>query len=512
MLAITAEFMHGTFRAHPEWSGRTGRDDLGEWPPSVTRLLAAFVAADGMGADCRVTDGAELEFLEGLGPPTILAEANPHRQRLEDRFVSLAFQSVRRFGQAYPIRAWDPIGDQDRQPGGGHPPADGGRPPAAGGHPPADGEDLAPAAGGARTGSGVRISLRHPTVAFVWPDADPAPWLGALRMRAARIGYLGCADSPVRMRVEESLDEHRLGPLHQYRPRVDGSCLVAVPRPGKHLLGLSATYESWRHNGAPPQLPAVRNLVAYEGPDDLTDEFAAGVVAAWLRLKPGVPGGRLAAVTAALKAAVMSRYERLYGDPLPQALHGHGFEGKGFEIARYLALPDVGFERSDGQIRGAAVWLPPGCDADTRERVRSAARSIDVLKAPGLDVGVTPWRGSGSTAARPDRWQQPSVTWVTAVPAIHERFGRLDLAEVGRWCRNAGLPEPVAFRSGRAPLVAGALNLRPEEVERTARRRAGTTKPYSHIELRFAAPVRGPVVIGRGRSRGFGLCVPVHPQ
>ena len=53
-----------------------GQAELGEWPPSVARLLAAFVAADAMGEECRVTDGAELEFLEGLGAPVIHAEPN----------------------------------------------------------------------------------------------------------------------------------------------------------------------------------------------------------------------------------------------------------------------------------------------------------------------------------------------------------------------------------------------------------------------------------------------------
>ena len=475
MLAVTVEFLHGTFRAHPDWSDRTGRDDFGEWPPSVTRLLAAFVAADGMGDVCRVTDGTELAFLEGLGPPTIHAEAYPHHQKLEDRPFAPALRRYRRSGREYPIA-------HDEHPG--------------------------PAGGVVR--GGVRVSLRHPTVAFVWPDADPAPWLGPLRLRAARIGYLGCADSPVRVRAEESLDEHRLGPLHEYRPQVDGSWMVAVPRPGHHLAALQAAYESWRREGTPAQFPTLRNLVSYAGPDDLTDGSEPGAVAAWLRLKPAVPGRRLAEATAALKGAIMSRYRRLYGDPLPQVLHGHGFEGKGFEIARYLALPDVGFKHSDGRIHGAAVWLPRDCDPSTFERIRTAARSIDVLRAPGLDTEVTPWPGKGPTAARPDRWQRWSTTWVTAVPAIHERYGRLDLAEVGRWCRNAGLPEPVAFRSARAPLAPGALSLHPAEVQRPAHRRTVATKPYSHVELQFAEPVRGPVVVGGGRSRGFGICIPVE--
>ena len=90
-------------------------------------------------------------------------------------------------------------------------------------------------------------------------------------------------------------------------------------------------------------------------------------------------------------------------------------------------------------------------------------------------------------------------------PAIHERRRPLDLAEVRLWCQHARLPEPVAFRSARTPLVAGALDLAPVEVNRPGR----PGLPYSHVELCFAEPVAGPVVIGAGRQRGFGLCVPV---
>lgn len=473
MLAIAVEFLHGTYRADPDGGAVTGRTEYGEWPPSVSRLLAAFVAADGMGADCRVTNGVELEFLEGLDPPMIHAEEAPHHQKLNDRYVVKASgdsADKRHTHQEYPAKKGDLV-----------------RP-------------------------GARVAMKDPRVVYVWHDVDPAAWLGPLRLRAARIGYLGCADSPVRVRVGESLNGQELDLLHAYRPHANGTCMVSVPRPGHHLSALATAYESWLEHGpsvSRSQFPALRNVVAYAGPDDIADHDESGSVVAWLQLRPGVPGRRVADVTAALKAAIMSRYRRLHGDPLPRELHGHGFDGKGFEIARYLALPNVGFRRSDGRIHGAAVWLPRGCDTTTVERIRTAARSLDVLRTPSLDVQVTPWHGSGPTSARPGRWRQRSTRWVTAVPAIHERFGRLDLAELGRWCRHAGLPEPVEFRRARVPLVRGALDLHPAEVQRALQKAPDTAKPYSHLELRFAEPVRGPVVIGGGRSRGFGLCIPI---
>ena len=475
MLAISVEFLHATYRADPDGGAFSGRAELGEWPPSVSRLLAALVAADGMGDACRVTDGTELNYVEELGAPVIHAEPDPFHQRLEPRYVVNASKGpAKATHQEYPART------------------------------------------GALVRPGVRVALRHPRVVYVWEDADPTTYLRPLQLRAARIGYLGCADSPVRVRAATTLDDAAIGSLHAFRPHPAGTCMVSVPRPGRHLAALEAAYNDWQEQGASvsrAQFPALRNLKAYAGPADIADKDAAGRVVAWLRIKPSIPGRRIADVTAALKAAVMSRYQRLYGGPLPRELHGHGFEGTGFEIARYLALPNVGFDHSDGRIHGAALWLPRSSESGTVERARAAVRSIDALQTPSISVGVAPWDGERSpAAATPRRWRQRSRTWATAVPAIHERFGRLSLPEVRRWCEHAGLPEPEWFRSARVPLVPGALTLHPSEVERQISRSPQPAKPFTHIALRFAEAVRGPVVIGGGRSRGFGLCVPINDQ
>ena len=144
-------------------------------------------------------------------------------------------------------------------------------------------------------------------------------------------------------------------------------------------------------------------------------------------------------------------------------MHGHGFERAGYDLARYLALPDVGFPRSRGRIHGLALWLPPDADEMTQAKVRDAAFALHVLKGPGVEVAVfrrgdepRPW------AAHPRRWLQPSHRWVTAFPVVHERRGKVRLAEVAQWCRHAGLPEPVSIppvpfsaRSGRGGLDAG---------------------------------------------------------
>ena len=190
-------------------------------------------------------------------------------------------------------------------------------------------------------------------------------------------------------------------------------------------------------------------------------------------------------MTALFKEAVLSQHQSIHGEP-PAILHGHGFSESGYEIARYLALPDVGYRWSRGRIHGLALWLPPDCDFVARPRARDAAFAISRLTGRGVDVPVAPRDDEARPAHDPSgTLLRRSRGWVTAFPAIHERRRTLDLAEVVRWCRHAGLSEPVAFRSARTPLVPGALDLAPVEVNRPGR----PARPYSHVELRFAQAV-----------------------
>ena len=165
--------------------------------------------------------------------------------------------------------------------------------------------------------------------------------------------------------------------------------------------------------------------------------------------------------------------------------------------------PDVGFQHSKGRIHGLALWLPE-LESVERLQVRGAALAVRRLTGRGVDVTVMPREDEPRpVAANPDRWCGSSRRWATPFPAIHERRGRLDLAEVARWCEHAGLPAPIAFRSTRGPLVRGAVDLAPAEVNLPGK----PGLPYSHLELLFEKPVVGPVVIGAGRQRGFGLCI-----
>ncbi len=466
MLAISVEFLHGTFRGDPRGTAVTGELTRGEWPPSPARLFASFVAADGTRQATRVTDGHELSWLERLPPPTIHARSDPSHQVLEPRFVVEHGDSARKATHhEYVARK------------------------------------------AALYRGGVRVVPGDPFVVYCWdveaPDDDT---LAALRRRAARIGYLGTSDSPVRVRV--ATEKLGASPFEAFVPDPKGDVRIAITQPGDTLT-LDRMYDAWRQRGASvsrSQFPTLLHWATYRSPGGRR-ETGRGEVVAWLRLFPALSGRRLSAVTTLFKEAVLSRYQRMHNEP-PAILHGHGFRSRGYDLARYLALPDVGFPRSRGRIHGLALWLPPGFDRAQQFKARDAAFSIDALVGRGIEASVEPRLDEELRpwAVNPRRWQGPSPTWVTAFPVIHERRGVPGLSEAARWCRHAGLPDPIGFRSCRTPLLPGAVDLAPAEVNRPGR----PALPYSHAEFRFADPVTGPVVVGAGRQRGFGLCVPVN--
>ena len=464
MLAISVELLHGTFRGDPNGTANTGRLTRGEWPPSPARLFAALVAADGTRQKCRVTDGAELAWFERLPAPGIHAHARPWHQLLQPRYV------VRHESSPSKSTHQEYVGRS-----------------------------------GALNRSGVRVSPRHPDVVYSWNvGSPPEPIIDALRRRAARVGYLGASDSPVRVRVTTRMPATRNDAF--IPDRQQGDEVIDVTELGD-IQALDRMYDEWCARGASVtrlQFPALRHGMRYRSPRS-ANPVDRGEVVAWLRLGAAVTGRRISAVTALFKEAVLSQHQRIHCEP-PAVLHGHGFGENGYEIARYLALPDVGYRWSRGRIHGLALWLPPGCDFTARRMAFDAAVAIRRLTGRGVDVSVALREEEARPhAAHPNRWLRWSRGWATAFPAIHERRRALDLPEVARWCRHAGLPEPVAFRSARTPLVTGAVDLAPVEVNRPGR----PALPYSHVELRFARPVPGPVVIGSGRQRGFGLCIPV---
>lgn len=480
MLAVTVRLLHGTIRAgSPDDTVLAGGEPTGEWPPSPARLFSALVAADGTGPRSTATTGEELVWLEGLGPPLIVASSPEGvvSSALQPRYV-VVDASVQGAVQDYPARS------------------------------------------ATKVYPGTKLAPRDETIVYVWPDAEPTPaHRQALAYRAARVGYLGCADSPVTVSVSEGPIDP---PADTWRHDDQGPAALPVPYLG-FLEALDRAYLAWSA-GEPMRRSWVPTRRArYRPPGDQED----GVVRStryviWLRFERSVSSRRLLEVTETLKAAVLDHVQRLMpGEQLPSVLHGHRAPGERGSQADFLALPDAGHRHATGRLFGAGVSLPDDIDPELVQRVRTAVHHLAAggLVRPGSSSAPTaglrlkvaiyggerrPW------AAVPRRWSRPSRTWVSVTPVVHERWtkGRPSIEEVRRWCRHAGLPADLEVSEvsfSEHPMITGGIDLAPSLIFRSREDR----RPYSHLVVRFDRPVEGPVVLGRGRQFGMGLLAPI---
>lgn len=495
MLSIAVELLHGTIRtgspddtvlASPEIDVDVdGAALAGEWPPSPARLFSALVAGDGTRERMTGTSGAELLWLERLDPPVIHASPSGAVQQsvLLPRFVVVDKIPDRTAGsdntfavQDYPVRT----STQVRR--------------------------------------GVRLSPREQTVTYLWPTAEPtAEHLASLRYRAARVGYLGCSDSPVRITVGQGVPVDVPEP---WVPDPSAAASLPIPYPG-FLDALDQAYDAWSAGQAMRRSWIPTRRTRYRAPGIHDEVVSANRTGVWLRFDRSVSGRHLLLLTSTLRAAVTDHLQRLLGAPeVPSVVHGHRPDGTHGAQIDFVALPDAGYRHSSGRLFGAAISLPSGTDPQLIQHIRAAVfrLSAEGLVAPHqLSVKMSVHGGEPKPwAANPRRWAGPSRHWVTVTPVVHERWSRggPDRREVGEWCAHAGIVADgvddlvTSVSVSRRPMVPGALDLPPTLMFRDGRER----RPYSHMQLMFARPVAGPVVLGRSRQLGFGLFAPVADE
>ena len=477
MLVITVELIHGTIRATgPGDASITGNAADPEWPPSPARLFSALVAAGGS-ADRLPADRADLRLLEAATPPEIVANSlarvlvSPLRERFVVADRTHIDNQTRQTGavQEYPGRTSVPV-----------------RP-------------------------GTRLAPAVPVVTYVWRYLSlDSQTMRRLKWRAGRVGYLGCSDSPARVTVSDQIPNEG----DRWVPDGAGTTVLPVPSPGL-LATLDESFLRFQE-GEPVRRAWIPTLsMRYREPGPISTAPALPITI-WVRFDPPVLGRHLRKVTETLRAALLERYTlEIGGDraQVPGIITGHGFEGTGYHHAYYLALPDVGHPHARGRLHGGAVVLPPGCPSEVVETVRASLWRVTNLTSPG--VFATRLRLFGGepspVAANPQRWLGPTRHWVSATPAVQERFhhGGPDLPEIARWCMHAGVSSPPeGARWSRVPLTEGALSLAPSEVHRTA----GERRPYGHLSVTFASAVGGPLVLGGARQFGFGLMLPLRAR
>ena len=187
-------------------------------------------------------------------------------------------------------------------------------------------------------------------------------------------------------------------------------------------------------------------------------------------------------------------------------------------------LPFVGREHAHGGILGIAVAVPREIGEADRRRLLQA---LAALREEGLKLGALgKWRLelagdlAGRDALRERVWTGSPAgarVWATVTPCVFDRHAKAkdkaayqaELAESVRqsWERvreSQDVSVEVAISPVSAHLGAPAAH----EFPRLARK-DGSECRHAHAILVFSEPVVGPVLLGAGRYRGYGLCRPL---
>ena len=239
-------------------------------------------------------------------------------------------------------------------------------------------------------------------------------------------------------------------------------------------------------------------------------------------------GGRRVSLAAALKLTTALRgllMSECPSQPPPEWFSGHAAGGRP-TTAPHLALaplPFAGAPHADGRIMGLALILPravPPRDAgrvldsilhDARTGLPREHRLFDGQWLQCTVVLDTRERAPANLDPR--TWTAPSRAWASVTPVVLNRHFDGD----DRWeraaesvkdaCRHIGLPRPDEVLLHPVSPVEGVPHAR--RFPRLTRKPDQGRQSHAHAVIVFDEPVAGPVLVGAGRFRGYGLCRPV---
>jgi CRISPR-associated protein Csb2 len=221
------------------------------------------------------------------------------------------------------------------------------------------------------------------------------------------------------------------------------------------------------------------------------------------------------------REAILSRTNDL-PERVRRVLSGHDWNGAPLEEPHLALVPlaFVGHPHSDGRLLGIGLALPEGLRRDERRDALRAVGRVHRLVLGRLGA----WSVIPQTAARPawnlrsEAWTahaEGATHWSTITPIVYDRHPKTDAraahqrevaSMIARACVHIGLPDP---REVIVTSVSAHLGTPPGHAFPRLRRKDGSERCHTHAILAFDEPVRGPILLGAGRYRGYGACRPL---
>jgi len=212
-------------------------------------------------------------------------------------------------------------------------------------------------------------------------------------------------------------------------------------------------------------------------------------------------------------------------EPIPEWLSGHAPDGtRGIKPhLACLPMPFSGGAHADGRLMGVALALPRDVDPDEVERVLATwlwdvrtgtPRKHALFAGQWLDCAVTlETRENPPYNLQAETWTRSSRRWASVTPVVLDRHfsgprkWELAAETVKDGCERIGLPRPLDVLLHPVSLVRGVP--RNNEFPWISRKQDGGRMHHAHAVLLFEQKVCGPILVGAGRFRGYGLFRPL---
>lgn len=409
-----------------------------------------------------------------------------------------------------------------------------------------------------------RASLASDTVMLHWPDAAPTqPVRDALAALCGKVTRIGHSSSLVQMWLADAppdglpkwVENEKLGTQMLRVPRegtlveLDRSfngdavaryvaLLLAVedaPDKKAATVARKELLTAFPHGEPRQDRPRISAYASYAKADQIgeTPKVPSSVFSPHLTIFTLERiDGSYRSLDLACTLALTDRWREAMAshanDFSPEAqslLTGHAQDKSALQTAHvaFLPLGFVGHPHADGRMPGVALALPAEMPTDVRTDVLRVAARVREVKLGRLGA----WKLALSTMARPLETLCPAtwtahpegaMQWSTVTPIAYDHHSKAKgkaeyLAEVaamiGAGCERIGLPRP---REVIPTPVSAHLGTPPAHVFPRLRRKDGSERRHTHAILLFDEPVRGPIIIGAGRYRGYGLCRPMEVE
>lgn len=224
--------------------------------------------------------------------------------------------------------------------------------------------------------------------------------------------------------------------------------------------------------------------------------------------------------------------------PVPSWISGHqpGSGNTAPALDNHLAffpISDIKHTHAQGHIMGIGLAFPHpetvGMDAVTLRlnwqkamvalfpegeplELVSPASDTKLILAPADPA-------EGRTAFQPSRWTGPATRWASVTPVVFDRHPRPHFSKdpiawqqsarqiIHEACQRIGLPTPTDIE---VSLYSPVQGVPPSPAFAPPPARAGRpARVHFHVTLTFGQKILGPVLLGAGRFRGYGLLAPI---